>query len=319
MQIRLESKAPLGVGRQLKRQLRALIRSGELAPGGKLPSAQDLAALLRINRNTVGAVYRELVAEGLLEARVGAGTFVREGVKTVDYEALTKIFDRAWAEARAQGFEPEAISDTFVGRAVTRTHPLAGRRLLVVECHQETMEIIARKLEDELNVETFGVLIQDLEGSPELVRKSLAGVDLVVTGMNHLEELQAILPPGGPETVGLFLVSMARLISRLAELKPGTRVGVSCVDRRAASSLGRSVEFAGGKRLNYLTAGVNEPELLREMLAECDIVFASDYACPGVNELAGPDLEIVSVPIRVDPAGIDLVRERLQQKMEGER
>lgn len=64
------------VGRQLAQSLRSAIASGELRPGERLPSTRSLAASLKIARGTVVEVFDQLVAEGYLEARVGAGTRV---------------------------------------------------------------------------------------------------------------------------------------------------------------------------------------------------------------------------------------------------
>lgn len=56
--------------------LRAAIRSGRLAPGAMLPPSRGLAADLGLARNTVAEAYAELVAEGWLASRQGAGTWV---------------------------------------------------------------------------------------------------------------------------------------------------------------------------------------------------------------------------------------------------
>lgn len=58
------------------RALRAAIVDGRLPPGHRLPATRALAVDLRVARNSVAAAYERLVAEGYLEARVGAGTFV---------------------------------------------------------------------------------------------------------------------------------------------------------------------------------------------------------------------------------------------------
>ena len=52
--------------------------AGELRPGDALPSVRQLAARLRVNPATVVQAYRDLEAEGFVELRQGAGTFVRE-------------------------------------------------------------------------------------------------------------------------------------------------------------------------------------------------------------------------------------------------
>jgi GntR family transcriptional regulator/MocR family aminotransferase len=62
----------------LEAGLRDAVRSGRLAPGTRLPSSRDLAADLRIARNTVADSYGQLVAEGWLTAQTGAGTWVAE-------------------------------------------------------------------------------------------------------------------------------------------------------------------------------------------------------------------------------------------------
>src|SRR5690348_688704 len=60
----------------LERSLRDALRSGRLAPGTRLPSSRMLARDLGLARNTVAAAYGQLVAEGWLEGRQGAGTRV---------------------------------------------------------------------------------------------------------------------------------------------------------------------------------------------------------------------------------------------------
>lgn len=62
--------------RQIYEQLRETILAGRLAPGTRLPATRALAKDLDVSRNTVSAAFDQLLAEGYLEGRVGAGTFV---------------------------------------------------------------------------------------------------------------------------------------------------------------------------------------------------------------------------------------------------
>ena len=62
---------------QVYRAFRGDILSRTLAPGERVPSSRALADLLKVSRNTVVAAYEQLLAEGYLEARLGAaGTVV---------------------------------------------------------------------------------------------------------------------------------------------------------------------------------------------------------------------------------------------------
>lgn len=69
-----DSSVPLFA--QLYRGLRDAIVTGRLAPGVRLPSTRALATELGVSRNTVLDVFDQLHAEGYVEGRVGAGTFV---------------------------------------------------------------------------------------------------------------------------------------------------------------------------------------------------------------------------------------------------
>ncbi|MBK1658071.1 MocR-like pyridoxine biosynthesis transcription factor PdxR [Paracraurococcus ruber] len=72
----LDRASGVPVLRQLYLGLRGAILSGGLAPGARLPPTRILAGQLGLARNTVVAAYDQLLAEGFIEGRVGAGSFV---------------------------------------------------------------------------------------------------------------------------------------------------------------------------------------------------------------------------------------------------
>ncbi|WP_433718857.1 GntR family transcriptional regulator [Actinoplanes sp. CA-051413] len=75
---RIDRRTGTAVYAQLMQQVRQAIRMGRLAPGDQLPTAREVAESARINPNTVLKAYRELELAGLVEARQGSGTYVRE-------------------------------------------------------------------------------------------------------------------------------------------------------------------------------------------------------------------------------------------------
>ena len=69
-----ESHVPLYV--QLRDQLRALVHSGELRSGDRIPASRELATQLGVHRTTVANAYAELESEGLIQGHVGRGTYI---------------------------------------------------------------------------------------------------------------------------------------------------------------------------------------------------------------------------------------------------
>jgi len=61
---------------QLLGAMRRDIRAGVLEPGSRLPTHRDLAHRLGVGVGTVTAAYAQAVQQGLIEARVGRGSFV---------------------------------------------------------------------------------------------------------------------------------------------------------------------------------------------------------------------------------------------------
>ena len=78
MELHLDLEHAAGSSRRarVENALRDGIRGGVLAPGARLPSSRVLCAQLGVSRGVVVDAYAQLVAEGYLSARHGAGTTV---------------------------------------------------------------------------------------------------------------------------------------------------------------------------------------------------------------------------------------------------
>jgi GntR family transcriptional regulator/MocR family aminotransferase len=76
LQLQPESHVPLYM--QIRDQLRALVHTGELRPGDRIPASRELATQLGVHRTTVANAYAELESEGLIRGHVGRGTYIQE-------------------------------------------------------------------------------------------------------------------------------------------------------------------------------------------------------------------------------------------------
>ena len=151
-----DARVPLAV--QLADGLRTAARAGAVRVGDRLPSTRSLAAELGVSRTVTAAAYDQLLAEGWVAGRHGAGTFVvavppgapgpgvvnprpappRPGAATVDLRAGTPcvgVLDpAAWRRAwRAAADEPPDVVPDPVGlpafRGAVVAHLLRHRGL----------------------------------------------------------------------------------------------------------------------------------------------------------------------------------------------
>lgn len=97
---------------QLARSLRKQISEGSLDPGSALPSERDLCEMAGLSRVTVRKGIEELINEGVLVRRQGAGTFVARRIEAPGSK-LSSFSD----ETRSRGENPGVV---WISRSYAR-------------------------------------------------------------------------------------------------------------------------------------------------------------------------------------------------------
>jgi GntR family transcriptional regulator/MocR family aminotransferase len=119
--VALDPRSATPLHRQLYEEVRAAVLAGRLSAGARLPSTRALAADLAVSRNTVAGAFDQLLAEGYIEARPGAGTFVAQQLP----EDLLRVSRRARSPARSRTPAPR-LSERGRMLAATPVAPLSG-------------------------------------------------------------------------------------------------------------------------------------------------------------------------------------------------
>jgi molybdate-binding protein/DNA-binding transcriptional regulator YhcF (GntR family) len=133
---------------QIVTQITAARERGELAPGERLPAVRDLAAQLRINRNTVAHAYRLLRQAGVIVGHAGQGSQIAAAPAALPREPphLQRL-DNAVGTALAGGIAPPLLEE-WVRQGIQRRQRSSDPDALV-HCqgsHDFCLDLLARRL-----------------------------------------------------------------------------------------------------------------------------------------------------------------------------
>jgi GntR family transcriptional regulator, transcriptional repressor for pyruvate dehydrogenase complex len=118
-------------------KITALIESGQLAPGDKLPPERTLAETFNVSRNSVREAIRVLSEKGILESRQGAGTYVTARDKDVLSAGFEEVFTAQRTRLK-QIFEVRRILEPCVAElAAERASQRDIEELKILVCDQQ--------------------------------------------------------------------------------------------------------------------------------------------------------------------------------------
>ncbi|MEZ5450760.1 MAG: PLP-dependent aminotransferase family protein [Thiolinea sp.] len=219
----------------LYRAFQQAIVQGKLAPGVKLPASRPLSQSLGVARNTVKTAYDMLQAEGYLETRHGAGSFVSAQLPE---QVLQSAATALPAQQQAQGVRLSELAQTL--QTVRYPPQVPSGALLSIaepcmthypwEAWQRSVAVAARRLRTHEMASPLG--------NPEL-RARIADYLQVARGV-HCEAGRIMICSGSQQAMYLAL----RLL-----LNPGEYIlvedpGYSGVDGALAAVGGHKIAVA---------------------------------------------------------------------------
>lgn len=117
MRIIINSSSMVPIYEQLRDQVKAMIRSGELKENDILPSVRTLSKELKISALTVKKAYDSLEAEGFTATVHGKGTYVtavnKELLLEEQKKELEADLEMAVQKGRRYGISDEDIRSLF--------------------------------------------------------------------------------------------------------------------------------------------------------------------------------------------------------------
>ena len=107
----IDPKSSKTVYQQIINRVKNDVARGALAPGDKLPTIRELAATLRVNRNTVAKAYQELERENIIFTRPGGGSFIADSTSDLQMKERTRILEEMAKDLVVQAFHFQIDND----------------------------------------------------------------------------------------------------------------------------------------------------------------------------------------------------------------
>jgi DNA-binding transcriptional regulator YhcF (GntR family) len=303
----VERDSDVPISTQIYWQLTYQIDSGRLLPGSRLPPVRELGAALRVNPNTIRAVYRRLADAGYVASRHGAGTIVadrppnRRGA-----EALAGIVAELLRRGAEAGFTSDEVAAATFAAATERKRPGPQVRVLFAECTNADAGYDAERLNHAFagTIEAEGALLDDV---PD--RLDRFHYDLVATTTFHADEAQALVHGRRPVVAMLVGPGYVELVHEIAGLPAGSRVGLVCASERGTDNIAETLTMSGAKGVDVVSATIDNTDDLGVVDRTADIILMSREALAvGLDKTFGRPERIRSWTYEFDPAGLELLR-----------
>ena len=311
----VERDSDVPISTQIFWQLAYQIDSGRLLPGSRLPPVRELGAALRVNPNTIRAVYRRLADAGYVTSRHGAGTHVadrppqRRGV-----EALAGIISEMLRRAAHAGFTADEVAAATFAAATERKRPGPLVRVLFAECTSSDAGYDAERLVDAFPglIEAEGTLIDDM---PERLDKF--HYDLVATTTFHADECQVLAAGRVPVVAMLVGPGYLELVHEIAGLPTGSRVGLVCASARGAENMQDVLRLAGSTGIELVPGMTEDEEALARVDETADLILVSRDAQKAglLGRFSRPE-RVRSWTYEFDPSGLELLRRAIEHVAE---
>jgi DNA-binding transcriptional regulator YhcF (GntR family) len=307
----VERDSDVPISTQIFWQLTYQIDSGRLLPGSRLPPVRELGAALRVNPNTIRAVYRRLADSGYVTSRHGAGTHVAERPpQRRGAEALAGIVAEMLRRAAQAGFTADELASATFAAATERKRPGPHVRVLFAECTSADAGFDAERLSDEFGgtIDVEGALLDDL---PERLERF--HYDLVATTTFHADEAQALVAGRVPVVAMLVGPGYVELVHEIAALPAGSKVGLVCASWRGSDNIRETLTLSGTTGVEIVTALIEQPEHLDQIDQTADLILMSREAlAAGLDQSFSRPDRIRPWTYDFDPSGLELLRRAVE-------
>ena len=229
MNIRVDKKSRIPIYVQIVEGVKDQIGRGVLLVEDKLPTEREFSADLSVSRNTVSQAYRILEQEGLIQSRIGQGTYVTVSSMHPEQprsQILQRHVRHTVEEALILGFKLGELESAIHAYIENRNKLIASVRMVFIECNFEQANYFSHHLDLDPEVNITPLLLGDLQKKSKQAVSDIKNADIVVTSFYHLSEIRKLVKFSRKEVIAVALEPDVATLIRIARLASLSRLGI---------------------------------------------------------------------------------------------
>lgn len=292
------------------------VKSGEYQPGFKIPTERELSTQLGISRNTVSAAYKELLLEGVLEARQGRGTFVKVASDDAGHEVsgsrrgrLIKIIDDAMAKVVELGFTVDQFAAIASIRAIEKTQTVKELRVAVVDCAAEYIQRFISQIGQNANVCFESVILSELI-SGKISIDLLQVCDVVITTLEHQTVVIGLMGNAN-KVIAVATVPNLEAVIKLARLPANTKIAIVAKTQEFKEKLEKLLERAMINQLDLVLIQSDDRKEIHSLIENYNVIIVSEERERLVNQIAADHQEVITFYYEIDRGSLNQVMMKL--------
>lgn len=310
--LKVDQQLTFSVNTQIKEQLKWLIGTGHIEPGDMLPAASQLADRLGLNRNTVNWVYNQLRDEGIVTMQKGKGTQVSGGAATEQLRRermpMKRLLDTANREALEEGLSLSSFYTAALAYTLLGSEPSApDRPIWLIECKEHDHPFYRNEIKRVTGRTVLTLFVEDLKGGASAEAAASLDSGLIVTTLNHAEEVKRLLAPLDQKVHVIGASVNPSLFLEAAKLQRDAHVSFVCLGKAGGEWMARRVMDAGLTGIQASAIGIHDNEQLEAALQRSAKIYASAAVYDKLR-LQAPD-KVELFPMRLEQSSENLLQE----------
>jgi DNA-binding transcriptional regulator YhcF (GntR family) len=309
----VDSQAPITINAQIAEQIKLLIATGDLQPGDTLPTVTQLAKHLKVNHNTIAAVYNYLIESGYLVAQRGKGTFVAHTQvvqNIIIHKEFYNLLGQAFNAAVMTGLSPSEFgAAAYAQAAILNRHAVAPLKLVFIEYSQHSTGVY-ETIQSEIKLPLLFLCLEDFKINKSKVLKELLNADLVITTAQHQWEVIRLTAPE-QEVITVNLKPDLQLLAQISSLPRNALMLLICQEEVTCKVMKQMLQQAGISHINFQTLDLEYLQKNHKILEQADAVCASRLVENWVRQYSLQPSEVMVFNFSVDETNMSVLKARL--------